>query len=121
MIRHPTPAGHSTLEVCIALALFSISASALLGGVSLILRDATLAGMRQAAIALATEGLDRVATGVGPDSTDWQLRVASALPGGAGAQRSDASGVTVEVRWRAPVVSDTRCPGLVCVVLTGAQ
>lgn len=119
MTREPPAAGHSTLEVCIASALLGLSASALLGGVTLIQRDATLAGMRHTAIALATEGLERVATGIGPGATEWQSRVASALPGGAGAQRSDASGITVEVRWRAPGVSDTRCPGLVCVVLAG--
>ncbi|MBU3694664.1 MAG: hypothetical protein FGM40_07545 [Rhodocyclaceae bacterium] len=112
-------AGHSTLEVCVAAALLGLTASGTLGAATAAQRDATLAGMRQTAVALAEERLEALSTASGSDEAGWQARVAAALPGASARTQTSASGLTVEVRWRAPTVSDLRCPGLTCVRLHG--
>lgn len=111
------PRGGATLEVCIASALLGLLAATGLGGATLAQREATLAAVRQSALALAEERLDLQAAGATADDAGWQARVAAALPGGQGSISADAAGVQVQVRWQAPGSSDTRCPGTTCVAL----
>ncbi len=101
------------LEVCIAATLLALVASAGLGGTLLAQREATLAALRQNAIALAEERRELLASGTTDDIAGWQARVAAALPGGEGTH----GGGSVQVRWRTPGVTDGRCPGATCVVL----
>jgi hypothetical protein len=115
--QRPPRKGHSTFEIWVASALLGLTASAALGGVTAARRDATLAALRQTAITLAAERIDGLLTGTGPDEATWRQRVASSLPGGSGESRSDSRGSTVEVRWRAGSVVDSRCPGSSCVAL----
>lgn len=106
-------------EVCVASALLALAASASLGATLLAQREATLAVLRQNAIALATEQFEWAATGADAATVAWQGRVAAALPGGEGSVAGSAANARVSVRWRAPGVVDTRCPGTTCVVLGG--
>ncbi len=106
------------LEVCIASALLAMAASSSLGATLLAQREASLAALRQNAVALANEQLEwAAAAGNDAATAAWQGRVASALPGGEGGVVASAGSVEVTVRWRVPGVSDTRCPGATCVVL----
>ncbi len=121
--RLPTvgvPAGYAMLEVLIASVLLGVAASASLGATLLAQREASLAVLRQNAIALAAEQLEWAATGAEGDTAAWQARVAAALPGGEGSLAGTPGAPRVSVRWRAVGVDDTRCPGSGCVVLGGA-
>jgi len=108
-------------EACIASALLGLVASASLGATLLAQREASLAALRQTAIALATEPLEWAATGVTDQPDQWRARVASALPGGEGSVSGSVAAPLVSVRWRAPGISDARCPGATCVVLGGSR
>jgi hypothetical protein len=113
--------GFSTFEACVAMTLLGLNAMLVLAAAAEARREATLAAMRQTAVALAEERAESITIPDGPDDASWSTRVSAALPGGSGnlSQRDDVA--TVEVRWRAPGVSDGRCPGLVCVALDGTR
>lgn len=108
--------GYALLEVAVAAALLGSVAAASLVGVAAAQRDATLAAMRHAALALASERLESLLTGTA-DTGDWPARVATVLPGGEGTSSGGTGGARVDVRWRVPGVTDTRCPGTACVTL----
>jgi|GEM_PF-2791773 len=113
--------GFSTFEACIAMMLLGLNALLVLSAAAEARRDATLAAMRQTAIALAEERAESIAIPDGPDDASWSTRVSAALPHGIGNRSQNHDTATIEVRWRAPGVSDGRCPGLVCVALAGAR
>ena len=109
--------GHAMLEVCIATMLLGFIASAALGGSALAQREATLAALRQSAVALAEERLEWAVSSTTVDEAGWQARVAAALPSGTGSTQGAGNRTLVSVRWRAPGLIDTRCPGTTCVLL----
>lgn len=113
--------GFSTCEACVAMTLLGLNALLVLAAAAEARRDATLAAMRQTAIALAEERVEAMTVPDGPDDASWSARVSAALPDGDGSLSQNDDTTSIEVRWRAPGVSDGRCPGLVCVALDGVR
>jgi len=97
--------------------LLGLNTSAVLGSMTAARRDATFAAMRQTALALAEQRIEALAIPDGPDEAGWLAQVSTVLPGGGGSLLVSGVGATVAVRWNAPGVADSGCPGRTCVTL----